>query len=232
MCIRDRTTIGPTEREFTLVAELLFSRLMAPNPLPGRILSLIHILRRNEFTGCRMLGMKLMDTDLQDVSFAACNAQLLRCWTSQLKAVRFEHCNFREASFDGTDLSGVVFYKCDLSQADLRNTKLKGTDLRGSTITGMQVLGKDLAGVIIDPGQALEFIPVSYTHLIKIIRFCQDCIFRFYMAVATSLGLRPKPPPMATLQSPCSDFYGTMVTLPTMMSAGYAAPKHLSLIHI
>lgn len=31
------TTIGPTEREFTLIAELLFSRLMAPNPLPGRI---------------------------------------------------------------------------------------------------------------------------------------------------------------------------------------------------
>lgn len=115
-------------------------------------------MRRNEFTGCRMLGLKLMDADLQDISFAACNFQLLRCWTSHLKAVRFEHCNFREASFDGTDLSGVVFYKCDLSQADLRNTKLKGADLRGSSIAGMQVLGKDLAGVIIDPGQALELI--------------------------------------------------------------------------
>ena len=115
-------------------------------------------IRRNEFLDCRMLGLKLMDADLQDVVFSHCNTQLIRFWTSSFKAVRFEHCNFREASFDGSDLSGVTFYKCDLSQADFRNTNLKGTDLRGSAIQGIQIRGKDLAGVVIDQSQAFELI--------------------------------------------------------------------------
>ena len=115
-------------------------------------------LRRVEFTGCRLTGLKLTDADLEDIGFSRCNARLARCWTSTGKAIRFEHCALQEASFDGSNLSGAVFYKCDLSGADFRNAKLKGTDLRGSTLSGIKINSKDLAGVIIDPTQALELI--------------------------------------------------------------------------
>lgn len=115
-------------------------------------------LRRVEFSGCRLVGLKLTDADLADIRFSRCQARLARCWTSRCKAVRFEHCALQEASFDGSDLSGAVFYKCDLSGADFRNARLKGADLRGSTLSGIQVNSKDLAGVIVDPAQALALI--------------------------------------------------------------------------
>lgn len=115
-------------------------------------------MRRVEFNGCRLLGLKLADADLEDVRFSRCNARLARCWTTRCKSIRFEHCALQEASFDGSNLAGVVFYKCDLSGADFRNTKLKGADLRGSTIAGIKIDSKDLAGVIVDPNQALELI--------------------------------------------------------------------------
>lgn len=115
-------------------------------------------LRRVEFTGCRLVGLKLADADLEDILFSRCNARLARCWTSTAKAVRFEHCALQEASFDGSNLSGAVFYKCDLSGADFRNAKLKGADLRGSTLSGIQINSRDLAGAIIDPTQAIDLI--------------------------------------------------------------------------
>ncbi|MCU0492564.1 MAG: pentapeptide repeat-containing protein [Chloroflexaceae bacterium] len=115
-------------------------------------------MRRVEFIGCRLLGLKLVDADLSDVVFTRCNGRLARFWTSTCKAIRFEQCGLQEASFDGTDLSGAIFHKCDLSGADFRNARLKGADLRGSTLANLQVHGKDLHGVIVDPAQAIELI--------------------------------------------------------------------------
>lgn len=115
-------------------------------------------LRRVELLGCRLLGLKLTDADLEDVLFSRCNARLLRCWTSSAKSLRFEHCALQEASFDSSNLAGAVFYHCDLSGADFRNAKLRGADLRGSTLSGIQINSQDLAGIIIDPSQAIELI--------------------------------------------------------------------------
>jgi hypothetical protein len=35
---------------------------------------------------------------------------------------------------------------------------MKGTDLRGSTITRLQIGARELAGVIVDPAQAIQLI--------------------------------------------------------------------------
>jgi uncharacterized protein YjbI with pentapeptide repeats len=112
-------------------------------------------LRRVEFSGCRLVGLRLSDSSLEDMQIVKCNADLARFWSCSFKAVRFDHCVLREASFDGSDLSGVVFRDCDLSQADLRNTKLKRADLRGSTISGVQVGIKELQGAIVTSSQAI-----------------------------------------------------------------------------
>jgi uncharacterized protein YjbI with pentapeptide repeats len=115
-------------------------------------------LRRIEFLGCRLIGIKIGDADLEDIRFSRCNARLLRCWASSCKSIRFDQCALQEASFDGSNLAGAVFYKCDLIGADFRNTNLEGADLRGSTLAGIQIQSKDLKGAIIDPAQALELV--------------------------------------------------------------------------
>jgi uncharacterized protein YjbI with pentapeptide repeats len=113
-------------------------------------------LRRVELSGCRLVGLKLSDSSLDDLLVSKCNVELARFWKCSFKAARFDHCVLREASFDGSDLSGVIFRDCDLSQADLRNTKLKGADLRGSTISGVQVGIRELQGVIVTSIQAIQ----------------------------------------------------------------------------
>jgi uncharacterized protein YjbI with pentapeptide repeats len=115
-------------------------------------------LRRVEFQGCRLLGTSLLNSDLEDVRFTRCMANMLRVWTSRCRSVRFEHCSLCDASFDGADLAGVVFENCDLTGADFRNANMKGTDLRGSTITRLQIGARELTGVIVDPAQAVQLI--------------------------------------------------------------------------
>jgi uncharacterized protein YjbI with pentapeptide repeats len=112
-------------------------------------------LRRVELSGCRLVGLRLSDSSLEDLQIIKSNAELARFWSCSFKAARFDHCVLREASFDGSDLSGVIFRDCDLSQADLRNTKLKAADLRGATINGVRVGIKDLQGAIVTSSQAI-----------------------------------------------------------------------------
>lgn len=112
-------------------------------------------LRRSEFLNSRLLGIKLIKADLEDVQMYRCNLNLGRIWDSSFKQVRFEQCSFQEANFDGSNLAGAVLRNCDLSRADLRNAKLKGTDLRGSELQGIQISLPNLVGAIVDQSQAL-----------------------------------------------------------------------------
>ena len=71
---------------------------------------------------------------------------------------RFEKCNLREASFEGADLSGVVFADCDLTLASFQGAKLNGTDFRTAQIDSIRIDGKALSGAIIAPLQAIQLI--------------------------------------------------------------------------
>jgi uncharacterized protein YjbI with pentapeptide repeats len=133
----------------------LFDARMDSCDLAGAEWTKAHV-RRVEFGACRLVGLRLTDSSLDDVLIANSNAELACFWSCSFKAARFDHCVLREASFDGSDLSGVVFRECDLSNADLRNTKLKGADLRGSTLTGVRVNIKDLQGAIVTASQAIQ----------------------------------------------------------------------------
>jgi uncharacterized protein YjbI with pentapeptide repeats len=113
-------------------------------------------MRRVEFLGCRLLGIKVSNSSFEDMLVHNCNAEFARFWSATFKATQFEHCSLREASFQDTDLEGVVFRDCDLTKADLRGAKLAGTDFRGSIIDGVQVGLKELHGAIIDPSQVMH----------------------------------------------------------------------------
>ncbi|HEY0736378.1 MAG TPA: pentapeptide repeat-containing protein [Herpetosiphonaceae bacterium] len=115
-------------------------------------------LSRIEFTGCRLVGLKLMASEITDAVIRDCNAEFALFWSSSFKAARFERCNLSGASFTEADLSGVVFKDCDLSNADFTGAKLVGTDLRGSKVEGLKVGIKELQGAIIEPGQAVHIV--------------------------------------------------------------------------
>ena len=115
-------------------------------------------LSRIVAVGCRMLGTKLFEAKIDNALLKDCNAAYAVFWSAMFQATRFEHCTFREASFQGADLSGVVFDGCDLTGADFRETKLVGTDLRGSKLDGLRVGIKELQGAIIDATQAVHLV--------------------------------------------------------------------------
>ncbi len=106
--------------------------------------------------GCRMIGMKVLDSSLEDVLFQKCNGELARFWSTSCKRIRFEQCVLREASFVDSNLTSVVFRDCDLSNADLRGAKLNGTDFRGSNISGVQVSVEALRGTVMDVAQVVQ----------------------------------------------------------------------------
>lgn len=113
-------------------------------------------LRRVQFLGCRLLGVVFQYADVQDVVVHRCQGDMCRFTDSTFKAVRFEHTSLRQASFANSKLAGVVFRHCDLSQADFRGASLRGADLRSSILDGIQVGTRELQGVIIDSGQAVQ----------------------------------------------------------------------------
>jgi uncharacterized protein YjbI with pentapeptide repeats len=114
-------------------------------------------MARIEVIDSRLLGFKAIEARIQDALFKACNGTLVLFWSTTFKAVRFQTCVLREASFYEADLSAVVLDRCDLRGADLRGAKVAGADFRGSQVEGMRVEGCDLRGVVIDPTQAVVF---------------------------------------------------------------------------
>jgi uncharacterized protein YjbI with pentapeptide repeats len=139
--------------QFTL-AQLLDVRLDSCD-LAGSDWQRAH-MQRIELLGCRLVGMKLIDSEAEHALFQRCNGELARFWNSIIKTARFEHCTLREASFAGSDLSGAVFRHCDLRKADLRDAKLQGADFRGSNLEGVHIGVKDRHGAILEPGQLIH----------------------------------------------------------------------------
>lgn len=112
--------------------------------------------RRVEFSGCRLIGALLAESDWEDVVFKECNLERAVIASAKFRAARFERCVLREASFEYTDCSGVIFEDCDLTRADLRRAKLEASDLRGSKLDGVQAGPEEFLGAIVDSSQALQ----------------------------------------------------------------------------
>ena len=113
------------------------------------------LLSRVELLGCRMVGWRASEGSLRNVLIKGSNAIGAQFWSTSFKQVRFESCVLRDADFQRADLTGVVFDKCDLSNAKLSDAKLAGADLRGSKIEGIRLGLKEIQGAIVDMDQAI-----------------------------------------------------------------------------
>jgi uncharacterized protein YjbI with pentapeptide repeats len=112
--------------------------------------------QRVEFSGCRLIGALLAESEWEDVLFQDSNLERAILSPAKFRSARFVRCNLREASFEYSDLSGVAFEDCDLTRADLRRAKLAGADLRGSQLDGLQAGPEEFSGAIVDSAQALQ----------------------------------------------------------------------------
>jgi uncharacterized protein YjbI with pentapeptide repeats len=114
-------------------------------------------LTRVEMSGCRLLGLRANEADIQHLVVRRGTASLAQFRFAIFQAVRFEECNLRGVDFQGADLRGVIFQGCDLREAQMSGAKLLNTDFRSSEIDGMQIGPADLGnlkGAIVEPVQA------------------------------------------------------------------------------
>lgn len=103
-------------------------------------------VHRVEFQGCRLVGLGLIESELESVKFSEGTLMLGSFGHSRLHRVVFEGVNLSEASFVGADLTQVVFDRCVLTGTDFRSARLSACEIRGSSLDG--VLGiSSLKGV-------------------------------------------------------------------------------------
>jgi uncharacterized protein YjbI with pentapeptide repeats len=124
--------------------------------LETRALNLVRV----EFINCRMIGLRAGEADCQDVLISEGDQRYSQFRFSRFKSAEFDSCNFGEADFLGTDLSGSIFRKCNLQNAEMSKVKLFNADLRGSLVEGLQLNAEDIRGAIVDPTQAMIFAPL------------------------------------------------------------------------
>ncbi len=114
--------------------------------------------QRVVFTGCKIFNAQFLEAIVEQVIFKECTGHRSVFALSKLKKTRFEKCDLKEASFVEADLRKTVFQECDLTKADLRGAKLAGADFRSSTIDRLQANPADLAGILIEPTQAIQVV--------------------------------------------------------------------------
>ena len=112
---------------------------------------------RVELVNCRMTGFRAGEADCQDLLISEGDQRYSQFRFSKLPATEFHSCNLSEADFQGTDLSGSVFRKCNLQNVEMSKVTMVNTDLRGSQIDGLQLNAEDIRGAIVDAAQALQF---------------------------------------------------------------------------
>ena len=114
--------------------------------------------QRALFTDCKLFNTQFFEAIIEQAVFKKCTGLHSVFAMAKLKKTRFEKCDLKEASFIEADLRNTVFQECNLTKADFRGAKLAGADFRSSTIDRMQANPADLAGILIEPIQAIQVV--------------------------------------------------------------------------
>lgn len=106
-------------------------------------------LLRCAFAGCRMTGLALPDSGLEDVRFSDCLIDLAAFGFSRLRRVIFDGCILREADFTEARLESVRFHRCELPGATFTGARFTTSEMRGCTLDGIRGID-GLRGVAMD----------------------------------------------------------------------------------
>lgn len=110
--------------------------------------------RRVEMLNCRAIGLRLSLDHAGDFYAQETRLDYAVIEVGRAKGLTvFDGCSFRDAVLTG-DLSGVVFYHCDLTNAEFAANRAQDCDLRGSRLNETRGL-LSLRGAKISPEQAV-----------------------------------------------------------------------------
>lgn len=138
------------------------------------------------FEGCSAPDLALIDSGLQDVTFAQSRLGGVQAYGTSWTRGRFEHCkvtylNLRQARLSGLRFSDCTIEELDLSAAQAKNVVLENctiehliltgatctkVDLRGARITRVTDIA-GLKGTIMAPEQFMDLAP-SFARLLGI----------------------------------------------------------------
>ena len=89
---------------------------------------------------CRLVGADLHKSVLVRTRFTGCNLSYVGLAESKLERVSFTNCDPREASLSQLRLrSRLLLEGCDLTRAELFQTRLAGVDLTSCNIAGIRM---------------------------------------------------------------------------------------------
>jgi uncharacterized protein YjbI with pentapeptide repeats len=106
-------------------------------------------LSRCAFAGCRMTGLALPDSTLEDVRFGDCLIDLAAFGFSRFRRVIFDGCILRDADFTDARLESVRFHRCELDRATFTGARFAKSEMRGCTLEGIRGI-EGLKGVAMD----------------------------------------------------------------------------------
>ncbi|MBJ7601215.1 pentapeptide repeat-containing protein [Candidatus Nephthysia bennettiae] len=110
------------------------------------------------FERCRMTGFRIVRGRGSGISFDGCLGRYLQMERCEFKDARFTGSQLVEASFVGCQLPGAVMTGCDLTGSVMSSSRFPNADLRGSRLGGLRATWDELAGVILDPEQAMAVL--------------------------------------------------------------------------
>lgn len=117
------------------------------------------IADRVEFSGCRMTGLELAESELREVTFRDCKLDYANFRNATLAGVTFEDCVLNDADFGAAKLDNVRFTRCELREAEFSNARMRDVDLRGSDLS-VRGAATSLRGAVVTPLQLMELAPV------------------------------------------------------------------------
>ncbi len=157
---------GESYYDFEVRGALLANRLRMVQLIRGRFVDCdlsnaeweLPSLTDVSFERCRMTGFRLLQGRGGPVSFENCLGRYLQVDGCQFRKSRFTDCQLVEASFIRCRLPGAVITGCDLTNSVVSGSQFPKADLRGSRIGGLRATWDELAGVILDPEQAVAVL--------------------------------------------------------------------------
>ena len=93
--------------------------------------------KRVELRRCRLTGVELAESVLNDVTFSECRLDLAGLRLTRLERVVFRDCRMSECELYEAALEDVLFERCELRGASLDGVRIERVELRGCDLSGV-----------------------------------------------------------------------------------------------
>jgi uncharacterized protein YjbI with pentapeptide repeats len=115
-------------------------------------------LTRVLVAGGRLTGLQVAETEIHDVVWRACGADMATFRHARLERVTFEDCVLREADFTGVRGEWVRFHDCDLRGAGFSHAELTRSEFRRCRMDDIEGI-EGLRGTAMELEQMLALAP-------------------------------------------------------------------------